>query len=242
MKDKDIQRLIDKYLEGLTSPAEELLLARELQRTDIPKEWQAIRLMLGELTLGEAEYDEMMRPSPNLSLAGRGEDTNGKGTHSSLYEGEVGRGSVIGWFLLPIAAILLVGFFLFVRPPKKQPVVAEVQQTETQKEPQPEPSNIEQENTAQVVEKRSVPRRATKRASSGIKARLVEQQPVPRSEEASGTSTEEEQTATETEPEVHPTRNIPEVSEQYLIAAAQAQDIRSRGERLREEVALLIEQ
>ena len=60
MKDKDIEQLINKYLEGETSPEEEQELALELQRPDIPQEWKAIRLMLGELTLGEAEYDTIV--------------------------------------------------------------------------------------------------------------------------------------------------------------------------------------
>jgi hypothetical protein len=60
MTDKEIQQLTDRYLEGSTSPDEELLLARELQRPDISEEWQAVRLMLGGLALGEAEYDAMM--------------------------------------------------------------------------------------------------------------------------------------------------------------------------------------
>ena len=60
MKNKDIEQLINKYLEGETSPAEEQKLALELQHPDIPEEWQAIRLMLGELTLGEAEYDRIV--------------------------------------------------------------------------------------------------------------------------------------------------------------------------------------
>ena len=60
MTDKNIQKLIDKYLEGATSPAEERQLAQELLRPDIPEEWQTIRLMLGELTMGEAQYDSIM--------------------------------------------------------------------------------------------------------------------------------------------------------------------------------------
>ena len=140
-----------------------------------------------------------------------------------------------------IAAVLLVGFFLFVRQPKEQPVVAEVQQTETQKEPQQEPSNIEQEITAQEAEKLNVPKRATRHVKKRHITRQVEPLNVPSSETTLATTTEEVQTATETEPETHPTRNVPDVSEQYLLAAAQAQDIRSRGERLSQAVALLIE-
>ena len=60
MTTKEIQQLINKYLEGETSPEEERQLAMELQGNDIPEEWQAIRLMLGELTMGEAEYDTIM--------------------------------------------------------------------------------------------------------------------------------------------------------------------------------------
>ena len=60
MTNKEIQQLINKYLEGETSPEEERQLARELQGDDMPEEWQAIRLMLGELTMGEAEYDAIM--------------------------------------------------------------------------------------------------------------------------------------------------------------------------------------
>ena len=60
MTNKDIQQLIDKYLEGETSPQEEQTLAHELLRPDIPDEWQAVRLMLGELAMGEVEYDAIM--------------------------------------------------------------------------------------------------------------------------------------------------------------------------------------
>ena len=60
MTDKEIQKLIDRYLEGITTPEEERLLAHELLRHDIPEEWKAVRLMLGELAMGEAEYDNIM--------------------------------------------------------------------------------------------------------------------------------------------------------------------------------------
>ena len=60
MTNHEIQILINKYLEGMTTPEEELTLARELQQPDLPDDWQAIRMMLGELALGEAEYDAIM--------------------------------------------------------------------------------------------------------------------------------------------------------------------------------------
>ena len=60
MTNEKIQQLINRYLEGETSPEEERQLALELQGDNLPEEWQAIRLMLGELTIGEAEYDSIM--------------------------------------------------------------------------------------------------------------------------------------------------------------------------------------
>ena len=58
---KETNQLIDKYLEGKTSPTEEQRLALEVSREDAPEEWLIIREMLGELTLSEAIYDHEMR-------------------------------------------------------------------------------------------------------------------------------------------------------------------------------------
>ena len=95
MKTKDIEQLINKYLEGETSPAEEQKLALELQRPDIPEDWQAIRLMLGELTLGEAEYHSLLAKK---SLPFGGGLERGRGWVSAISS---------------MAAVLLVGLFLY---------------------------------------------------------------------------------------------------------------------------------
>ena len=57
----ETNQLIDKYLEGRTSPEEERRLALEVNRADAPQEWLIIREMLGELTLGEAIYNKEVR-------------------------------------------------------------------------------------------------------------------------------------------------------------------------------------
>ena len=61
MNRQETERLIDKYLEGATSPEEELLLAGEVNRPDAPAEWKVIATMLGTLTLDEAEYDRRVK-------------------------------------------------------------------------------------------------------------------------------------------------------------------------------------
>ncbi len=60
MKSKDIEILIEKYLNGETTPEEEKALAAEVSREDAPQEWKIIAEMLGELAIDEALYDKMM--------------------------------------------------------------------------------------------------------------------------------------------------------------------------------------
>ena len=68
MHRNEVNKLIDKYLEGATTPEEEVRLAREVNRPDAPAEWEAIRAMLGQLALDEAEYDEEMARRRNRSM------------------------------------------------------------------------------------------------------------------------------------------------------------------------------
>ena len=68
MNRNEVNKLIDKYLEGSTTPEEEVRLAREVNREDAPAEWKAISIMLGQLALDEAEYDEEMTRRRNRSL------------------------------------------------------------------------------------------------------------------------------------------------------------------------------
>ena len=101
MTNKEIQQLIDKYLEGETTPVEEQQLARALQLCqELPADWQAVRLMLGELTLGEAAYDDIMaqrRHKPSALL-------------------------IALRTILSAAAIYLVGLFLWLQQDTAAPV------------------------------------------------------------------------------------------------------------------------
>ena len=52
--------LIQKYLNGETTAEEERLLALEVSREDAPEDWKVIAEMLGELTVDEALFDQIM--------------------------------------------------------------------------------------------------------------------------------------------------------------------------------------
>ncbi len=110
MTDKDIQRLTDRYLAGATTPAEERRLALALRQRDrLSEKWQAVCLMLGELTAGEAEYDAIM--------AGR------RARPSAVV--------VALRIMLTTAAVYLVGLFLWLQQEPTEPVrLADRQQPE----------------------------------------------------------------------------------------------------------------
>ena len=118
MTNKDIQKLIDKYLAGETSPAEEQRLALALsQHQDLPEEWESVRLMLGELTLGEAEYDTIMaqrntRPSA-LLIALR--------------------------IISSVAAIYLIGLFFYLQQEPVAKVETAYNNKVEEKQPAPQP-------------------------------------------------------------------------------------------------------
>ncbi len=57
---KETEILIQKYLNGETTAEEERLLAPEVSRKDAPDDWKVIAEMLGELTIDEALFDQIM--------------------------------------------------------------------------------------------------------------------------------------------------------------------------------------
>ena len=121
MTNNDIQTLVDKYLAGATSPQEELQLAAALQQqAELPAEWQAVSLMLGELTQGEAEYDAIIASRKPVSSK-----------PSALL--------IALRFISSAAAIYLVGLFIWLQlqPAPKAQMAYTPKAEQTQPAPQP---------------------------------------------------------------------------------------------------------
>ena len=165
MTDKDIERLINKYLDGETTPAEECRLARELQRTDIPGEWHAVRLMLGELALGEAEYDAIMAHRSNKP------DTAPR--QRRLWP----------WFGAVAAGILLLLVFRFSREPAEQQPVLDCHIT---KQPAPQPVVEDREEETVLAEVQPTPQPARKRRETIPQQCTPVEEPVPAQAEPMG--------------------------------------------------------
>ena len=60
MTHNETELLIKKYLNGETTVEEERRLSLEVSREDVPDDWKIIAGMLGELTIDEALFDQMM--------------------------------------------------------------------------------------------------------------------------------------------------------------------------------------
>ena len=110
MTPQEVNRLIDLYMEGKTSPEEERQLAIEVNRPDAPAEWKIIAEMLGELMLGEALYDQTMAERKRVRIH-----------------------RYIGWGIAAVAACLTLWFVLgiFSIPTLQQETTPQIAQQPT---------------------------------------------------------------------------------------------------------------
>jgi len=124
--------------------------------------------------------------------------------------------------------LLLMVFHQGQKPTEQSPVM--VEQMAKQDEPQPSPVEVsrEKKEVAMVVET-VVPQKTTKKHRKAHRKHRRTTEPVVE---------EVEPIVEKVEPK--PSRH-PAVEDPYLMMARQAQDIRSRGERLHEEVAMLMD-
>jgi len=111
MTQQEVNRLIDKYMDGKTSLEEEHQLAIEVNRPDAPAEWKIVAEMLGELTWGEALYDEEMATRKRVRLH-----------------------RYIGWSVAAVAACLTLWFVLgkFSAPTPQQDMTPQIVKQPTQ--------------------------------------------------------------------------------------------------------------
>ena len=125
--------LIQKYLNGETTAEEEKLLALEVSRKDAPEDWKVIAEMLGELTVDEALFDQIMA------------ERKQKPRFIRLWP----------WVAAACVVALLV---VFLGPPKEetpnQPQIAKVEPKKTEPEVkavEPVPVSAEKEETTESI-------------------------------------------------------------------------------------------
>ena len=124
--------------------------------------------------------------------------------------------------------LLLMVFHQGQKPTEQSP--ATVEQMAKQDEPQPSPVEVsrEKKEVAMVVET-IVPQKTTKKYRKALRKHRRTTEPVVE-------KVEQTVEKVEPKPSLHPA-----VEDPYIMMARQAQEIRSRGERLHEEVAMLMD-
>ena len=239
MTHNDIQHLIDRYLAAETTAEEERLLALELQRDDIPEEWQAVRLMLDELTLGEALYDEILASRPTTSA-----DKSPDHTHRHLFS--LWRWAVAACIVLVAGlGIALYKGNLFIRPTSPVLITNENKISHQRKESVP---LLEQPDAPSLVSSQAQSRQHAQPAASAKanrrKRKAVQPSNTPSSTEMPSPSQEERVeelllAVADAELQAMDVQHQPLSSydDPYAAIEAEMRDIRNRGEHVEAMIA-----
>ncbi len=216
MTHQETEILIQKYLNGETTAEEERLLALEVSREDAPEDWKVIAEMLGELTIDEALFDQIMA------------ERKQKPRFIKLWP----------WVAAACVAVFLV---VFLGPPREdsptQPQVAKVESRKIEpevKSVEPVPVTAEKERaTSPTPAKRVVAKVVAKPRKENVMPKQDVQEPQTRTEEIS-------------EPIAEPTdgiNDIAQVEEAGMLYETQdfnefTRGIRERGEQVTHRVAM----
>ena len=213
---KETEILIQKYLNGETTAEEEKLLALEVSRKDAPDDWKVIAEMLGELTVDEALFDQIMA------------ERKQKPRFIRLWP----------WVAAACVVALLV---VFLGPPKEetpnQPQIAKVEPKNTEPEVkavEPTPVTTEKEIVAESKStKHIVAKAVAKHKEESVMPERQVQEPQTRTEEIC-------------EPIAEPTdgiNDIAQIEEAGMLYETQdfnefTRGIRERGEQVTHRVAM----
>lgn len=222
---QEIAIILNKFMAGETNLEEENVLAQYFRTHEVSDEWKEYKEMFALFDGGAVDIEQEAKQTAKPKTV------------------------PLRWVMTGIAAsiILLIGFSALMkdeRPTKQQPVVAE---TIEQSTPQPVVSEpiVEEKQEDALPEVQPTPqpakkrRKAVKRQSTPIEEPLLAEA-EPKTEEPMPEGTKVESRQEEAEQK---TVRQPQEKDPFLLAATHAKDIRSRGERLhqevKEEIALL---
>ena len=197
--------LIKKYLNGETTAEEERTLAYEVARDDVPDDWKVIAGMLGELTIDEALFDQMMAERKSKPRIVR----------------------LWPWVAAACVAVLLG---IFVGPPREDtnsnPQIAKV-------EPKPEvveePKAVDPQETVEneVSTKTLSPQKARQKSHVSIRATKEQHKSSIRRQEANLIAKTE--TPEEVKPQEYVVEETPTITE-WEVAAVEKTAIESEPE------------
>ncbi len=208
---QEIARLLSKFMAGTTSVAEEQALAQYFRTHDVGEEWAEYKEMFALFDSGEVDIE--IRKKPKIVA--------------------------LRWGMAAVAAsaLLLLVLRLGQGSVEEKPAVTYTASVQQSTQQPVTPPIVEEKTEAVVAEVQPTPqpvkqqRRAVRKHSTQTKPSPAETSPKPMSAE----TVPEQKDPAATPSTLHPSEQDP-----FLQAAAQTQDIRSRGERLYQEIAQLM--
>ena len=239
---QEITQLLNKFMAGETSLAEEQVLAQYFRTHEVDEEWTEYKEMFALFDNGEVDIE--------LETETSGHHENGDSEKTRMLPKTVREKPKIvalKWLAAIAAAcvLLLLTFHYRQNQAEEKPVVAKAVEHNTPQTASPpiSPSIVEEKSDEQLAETQPAPqsakkhRKAVKRRSPQEKPMLAEAAPKQES-----TAPKQESTEPASHPDGHDTAPAfsSSMEDPFLQAAAQAQNIRSRGERLHQEISMLI--
>ncbi len=252
---QEIAQLISKFMAGETSLAEEQVLAQYFRTHEVDEEWTEYKEMFTLFDNGEVDIDLEAETSEHLNIG-----DSGKIRMLPKAVREKPKIVVLKWLTAAAACVLLLLIFHFGQKQAEEKTVVAVKVERST--PQADSSTIspsvvdekkdeqlaEVQPTSQPVKKQT---KTMKRRSAKEKPMLAEAKPKQESAKPKRESAKPKQENTlpkqeSTDPVNHPDGHgttpafRSSMEDPFLLAAAQAQNIRSRGERLHQELSMLM--
>lgn len=233
---QEIAQLLNKFMAGKTSLAEEQELAQYFRTHEVGEEWTEYKEMFTLFDNGEVDIELEAEPSGHLD-----DGDSEKLRMLPKTAREKPKIVALKWLSAVAAAsvLLLLLFHFSQNQDEGKPVVAEAVEPSTPQAitPSISPSIVEEKKDEQLAEVQPTPKPVVKKQKKAFKRRNTLVKPLP-----SVAEPKQENTEAANLPDGHDTAPdfCPSIEDPFLMAAAQAQDIRSRGERLHQEISMLM--
>ncbi len=238
---QEIAQLLNKFMAGETSLAEEQALAQYFRTHEVGEEWAEYKEMFTLFDNGEVDIELEAETSEHL-------DNGDSGKVRMLPKTVREKPKIVAlkWLAAVAACALLLLIFHFgQKQAEEKPIVAEVTEKPkvvehgTPQAPSPSitPTIVEEKQEKQLAEVQPTTQ-PVKKQRKAVKRRSVQEKPMLAEAEPKQESTApaDDSDGDDTTPAFSSSMEDP-----FLLAAAQAQGIRSRGERLHREISMLMD-
>lgn len=237
---QEIAQLLSKFMAGETSLAEEQELAQYFRTHEVGEEWMEFKEMFTLFDNGEVDIELETETSEHLNTG-----DSGKVKMLPKTVREKPKIVALKWLAAVAACALLLLVFHFGQDQvEEKPIVAEVPEVVKRSTPKADSLSIVEEKKDKQLAEVQPASQPVKKQCKAVKRRSTQEKPLLAVAEPKQESAEPKQDGTE--PANHPDGQdttpvfSSPVQDPFLLAAAQAQDIRSRGERLHQEISMLM--